>query len=126
MLSHRQKDRDPHGSAPAEARHGSRVIVAAHMVEVYAALGFRLVDEPACGVARMERPAARVRAEAIYQELHPETKAGVAQAAGANKAQGRGGQVGHNAPRFDEAAAEATGQSERSVRRDVSANRCRK
>ena len=29
------------------------MIIAAHQIEIFAALGFRLLDEPRCGVARM-------------------------------------------------------------------------
>jgi ParB/RepB/Spo0J family partition protein len=66
-----------------------------------------------------ERSAAQARRKSIYEELHPETK---------NHAAGHGrtkadlvGQAGQAipAPRYDEAAAVATGQSDRSVRRDV-------
>jgi len=75
-------------------------------------------------IVRPERssPAERAksRRKAIYQQIHPETKAGAAQAAGMNAALGRGGQDGHDvAQRYDEAAAEATGHSERTIRRDV-------
>jgi N6-adenosine-specific RNA methylase IME4 len=69
-----------------------------------------------------ERAAYQARRKALYLELHPETKVGNAQAAGMNASLGRGGQLGHHvatAPTFDKAAAEATGQSERAVRRDV-------
>jgi hypothetical protein len=67
-----------------------------------------------------ERASAQARRKAIYLQLHPGTKAGVSQAAGMNKALGRDGQDGHdNAPRYDEAASEATGHSERTIRRDV-------
>jgi N6-adenosine-specific RNA methylase IME4 len=60
-----------------------------------------------------ERASAQARRKAIYQQLHPETRHG-----GDRKSTG---QVGHliETPRFDEAAAEATGQSKRTVRRDV-------
>jgi N6-adenosine-specific RNA methylase IME4 len=83
-----------------------------------------LIDENLCrnDLTAAERASAQARRKAIYQQLHPETKAGQAQAAGMNKALGRHGQPGHDdepAPRFDEAAAEASGQSERTVRRDV-------
>jgi hypothetical protein len=84
-----------------------------------------LIDENLCrnDLSPAERAKAQARRKAIYQELHPETK---------NHAAGNGrtkadlvGQVGQAtsdtepAPRFDEAASDATGQSERSVRRDV-------
>lgn len=83
-----------------------------------------LIDENLCrnDLSAAERSIAQARRKAIYQELHPETKPGVAQGEG-KKRSVSGGQVGHEtpeaAPRFDEAAAEATGQSERAVRRDV-------
>jgi ParB/RepB/Spo0J family partition protein len=70
-----------------------------------------------------ERASAQARRKAIYQQLHPETK---------NHAAGNGrtktelvGQAGQAtdgptpAPRYDEAAADATGHSERTIRRDV-------
>jgi ParB-like chromosome segregation protein Spo0J len=66
-----------------------------------------------------DRAVQTARRKAIYLELHPETAAGIAQAAGMNAAQERGGQVGHDVNRFDEATAKATGQSERAVRRDA-------
>jgi ParB-like chromosome segregation protein Spo0J len=66
-----------------------------------------------------DRAVQTARRKAIYLELHPETAAGTAQAAGMNAAQQRGGQVGHDVNRFDEATAKATGQSERAVRRDA-------
>lgn len=70
-----------------------------------------------------ERASAQSRKKAIWQILHPETKAGTSQAAGMNKARERGGQVGHDvkegAPRYDEVASAATGQSERAIRREV-------
>ena len=31
------------------------MIMPAHNIEIYSALGFRLVDEPGCGLARMAR-----------------------------------------------------------------------
>lgn len=82
-----------------------------------------LIDENLCrnDLTPAERASAQARRKAIYQQLHPETRAGA----------GTGGHAGRTkddlanlakstaAPRFDEAAAEATGQSERSIRRDV-------
>ena len=60
-----------------------------------------------------ERAAYQARRKAIYQQLHPETKVG-----GDRKSNGQVGQM-IATPRYDEAAAEAAGQSERAVRRDV-------
>lgn len=60
-----------------------------------------------------ERASAQARRKAIYQQLHPETKAG-----GDRKSNGQVGQM-IDTPRFDEAASDATGQSERTIRRDV-------
>jgi hypothetical protein len=74
-----------------------------------------LIDENLCrnDLTPAERASAQARRKAIYQQLHPETRHG-----GDRKSTG---QVGHliETPRFDEAAAEATSQSERTVRRDV-------
>jgi ParB/RepB/Spo0J family partition protein len=74
-----------------------------------------LIDENLCrnDLTPAERASAQARRKAIYQQLHPETKAG-----GDRKSNGQVGQM-IETPRFDEAASEATGQSERSVRRDV-------
>jgi N6-adenosine-specific RNA methylase IME4 len=68
-----------------------------------------------------ERASAQARRKAIYQQLHPETKPGGDRGNQHTGPKVANGQVGQEptAPRFDEAAAEATGQSERSVRRDV-------
>ena len=81
-----------------------------------------LIDENLCrnDLSPAERAVAQARRKAIYQQIHPETKAG---ASGKYRPKSQFGQVGqaenHPAPRYDEAAAEATGQSERAVRRDV-------
>lgn len=82
-----------------------------------------LIDENLCrnDLTPAERASAQARRKKIYQDLHPETKNG---AAGKNRPKSQLGQLGQAdggvaAPRFDEAAAEATGQSERAVRRDV-------
>jgi ParB/RepB/Spo0J family partition protein len=81
-----------------------------------------LIDENLCrnDLSPAERASAQARRKAIYQELHPETK---------NHAAGHGrtkaelvrqvGEANEPAPRYDEAAAEATGQSERTIQRDV-------
>ncbi len=74
-----------------------------------------LIDENLCrnDLSPAERSSAQARRKAIYQELHPETKRGGNQA-------GPVGQFGQTArPRYDEASAQATGQSERTVRREV-------
>lgn len=80
-----------------------------------------LIDENLCrnDLTPAERASAQSRRKIIYQQLHPETKHGAA-GRGRTKEQ-LSGQLGHSnpAPAFDEAAAEATGQSERTVRRDV-------
>jgi ParB family chromosome partitioning protein len=55
------------------------------------------------------------RRKAIYEELHPETKAGASQAIGMNKALGRGDVSANFAPTFTEATASATGKSQRSI-----------
>lgn len=56
------------------------------------------------------------RRKVIYEELHPETKAGAAQAAGMNKALGQGDVTADSAATFAKATAEATGKAERTVR----------
>jgi hypothetical protein len=69
-----------------------------------------------------ERSIAQARRKAIYLQLHPETKRGAA-GGEATKAKTTGEAVGQDGQqpvaRFDEAASKVTGQSERSVRRDV-------
>jgi ParB/RepB/Spo0J family partition protein len=70
-----------------------------------------------------ERALAQARRKAIYQQLHPETKNHAA-GNGRTKAElvGQDGQATDRtspAPRYDEAAADATGHSERTIRRDV-------
>ncbi|WP_157785539.1 hypothetical protein [Sinorhizobium fredii] len=52
-------------------------------------------------------------------EIHPETAAGAAQAAGMNDAQGRGGQVVRDVDSFAAETAKAIGKDERTVRRDA-------
>lgn len=81
-----------------------------------------LIDENLCrnDLSPAERASAQARRKAIYQQLHPETKLGGDrgnQYTGPKVALGQFGQ--EPMPRFDEAASDATGQSERSVRRDV-------
>lgn len=83
-----------------------------------------LIDENLCrnDLTPAERASAQARRKAIYQQLHPETKRGAAGGAATKANSGQAvGQVGQEPtpPRFDEAAADATGQSERSIRRDV-------
>jgi ParB-like chromosome segregation protein Spo0J len=56
------------------------------------------------------------RRKAIYEELHPETKAGAAQAAGMNKALGRGDVAANSAATFVDATTAATGKAERTIR----------
>lgn len=81
-----------------------------------------MIDENLCRweLSTADRANQTARRKAIYLQLHPETAAGISQAAGMNAAQGRSsGQVGHDVQRFDIATAKATGQSERAVRRDA-------
>jgi ParB/RepB/Spo0J family partition protein len=81
-----------------------------------------LIDENLCrnDLSPAERSAAQARRKAIYQQLHPETKAG---AAGNGRSKKKLAQLeqatSESVPRFDEAAAAATGQSSATVRRDV-------
>jgi len=97
--------------APARARQTDESVIVVD--DLHAELA--LIDENLCrnDLTPAERAAAQARRKAIYQQLHPETKAG-----GDRKSNGQVGQM-IDTPRFDEAAAEATGQSERAVRRDV-------
>lgn len=80
-----------------------------------------MIDENLCRaeLSPSDRAKQTARRKAIYLELHPETAAGAAQAAGMNAAQERGGQVGHDVDRFDVETAKVSGQSERAVRRDA-------
>lgn len=57
------------------------------------------------------------RRKAIYEQLHPETMAGAAQAAAMNAAQGRGRRSGAHVATFTKATADATGRSERSIQK---------
>jgi len=66
-----------------------------------------------------DRAKQTARRKAIYLELHPETAAGISQAAGMNEAQRRGAQLEHDVDRFDVATAKVTGQSSATVRRDA-------
>jgi hypothetical protein len=88
--------------------------------DLYAEL--MLIDENLRGndLTPAERASAQARREAIHQQLHLETKAGISHGEGKRRLVS-GGQLGHEieAPRCDEAAAEATGQSKGTVRRDV-------
>ncbi|MBB3944683.1 N6-adenosine-specific RNA methylase IME4 [Rhizobium skierniewicense] len=59
------------------------------------------------------------RRKEIYLIKHPETAKGAAQANASNAAQGRGGQIVRDAKTFTAATAQATGQDERTIRRDV-------
>ncbi|POO54273.1 hypothetical protein CPJ18_01855 [Agrobacterium rosae] len=59
------------------------------------------------------------RRKEIYLIKHPETARGAAQANASNAAQGRGGQIVRDVKTFTAATAQATGQDERTIRRDV-------
>ncbi|MBI5111320.1 MAG: ParB N-terminal domain-containing protein [Rhodovulum sp.] len=84
-----------------------------------------LIDENLArnDLSAAERASYNTRRKAIWQELHPETKNG---ASGKYRPKSQLRQVGeaekskevNEAPRYDEAAAEATGQSERTIQRD--------
>ncbi len=78
------------------------------------------IDENLCRaeLTASERVTATVRRKAIYEQLHPETKAGPSQAAGSNRAQGRD-VAARNATTFVKDTAAKTGRSERAVRQDV-------
>lgn len=56
------------------------------------------------------------RRKAIYETLHPETKAGTAQARGMNTALRRGNVTADSAATFTTATAKATGKGERTIR----------
>ena len=66
-----------------------------------------------------ERAAHQAKRKEIYERLHPETKAGAAQAKGMNAAQGRGRQNGDHVGRYTADAAKKTGKSERSIQREA-------
>ena len=66
-----------------------------------------------------ERAAHQAKRKEIYERLHPETKAGAAQAKGMNAAQGRGRQIGDHVGRYTADAAKKTGKSERSIQREA-------
>ena len=66
-----------------------------------------------------ERAAHQAKRKEIYERLHPETKAGAAQAKGMNAAQGRGRQNGDHVDRYTADAAKKTGKSERSIQREA-------
>ena len=66
-----------------------------------------------------ERAAHQAKRKEIYERLHPETKAGAAQAKGMNAAQGRGRQNGDDVNRYTADAAKMTGKSERSIQREA-------
>lgn len=78
-------------------------------------------DENLCGsvLSPGERARFTARRKEAYEALHPEAKAGAAQANGMNASQGRGGQVGHDVPSFADDQAAKTGQSARAIRRDA-------
>jgi N6-adenosine-specific RNA methylase IME4 len=66
-----------------------------------------------------ERAAHQAKRKEIYERLHPETKAGAAQAKGMNATQGRGRQNGDHVGRYTADAAKKTGKSERSIQREA-------
>lgn len=66
-----------------------------------------------------ERAIAVSRRKAIYEELHPETKAGLAGAVGKHGAVANLATAGEKAERFTSVTAEATGASERTVQREA-------
>ena len=78
-------------------------------------------DENLCGsvLTATERAMFSARRKEAYEALHPEVRAGAAQANGMNASQGRGGQVGHDVPSFADDQAAKTGQSARAIRRDA-------
>lgn len=83
------------------------------------------VDENLCGpwLSNKDRIRFLQRRKDIYIALHPETRLGASQAAGMNRALGRGGQVVRdvesNVVSFAKETAQRTGRSERDIRRDV-------
>ena len=117
-----------------EACGAYEVIAGMHRVEAFRHLGrqtipamilevddlraeLMLIDEKSpCrnDLTPAERASAQARRKAIYQQIDPETKNG-----GDRRSVGQLVQLKDAPPRFDEAAADATGQSERAVRRDV-------
>ncbi|MDP2619522.1 MAG: ParB/RepB/Spo0J family partition protein [Hyphomicrobiales bacterium] len=77
-------------------------------------------DENLCGpkLTPSERAFFTLRRKDAYEALHPETRAGKAQAAGMNRA--KGANVSDKlAPTFTADTAKKTGQSERAVQRDA-------
>lgn len=66
----------------------------------------------------IERSAAQARRKAIYQELHPETKAGGDRRSNAQLEHLKDGEDDPT-PRYDEAASEDIGQSPQTIRREV-------
>ena len=78
-------------------------------------------DENLCGsvLTATERAMFSAKRKEAYEALHPEARAGFAQASGMNAAQGRGGQVGRDVPSFADDQAAKTGQSARAIRRDA-------
>lgn len=77
-----------------------------------------MIDENLCRaeLSPVDRAKQTARRKAIYLELHPETAAGVAQAAGMNRAIGNNVAENISATSFDKDAAAKTGQSDRNVR----------
>ena len=80
-----------------------------------------MIDENLCRaeLSPSDRARQTARRKEIYEELHPETAAGAAQAAGMNASLGRGRQLGGDVDRFTTETAAATGRSERAVQRDA-------
>lgn len=78
-------------------------------------------DENLCGsvLSPGERARFTARRKEAYEALHPEAKAGAAQANGMNASLGRGGQLGHDVHSFADDQAAKTGQSARAIRRDA-------
>ncbi|MFG1396132.1 hypothetical protein [Roseixanthobacter pseudopolyaromaticivorans] len=66
-----------------------------------------------------EEAYALMRAKELYEDLHPETKRGAAQAAAMNRALGRGDVSAKLAPTFTAAMSAATGKSERTLQREA-------
>src|SRR5829696_6833872 len=80
-----------------------------------------MIDENLCraDLSSAERAKHTARRKEVYEELHPETKAYVAGAHGANATMGRGDAGANLAPAFSASTAAASGKSERAVQRDA-------
>jgi N6-adenosine-specific RNA methylase IME4 len=80
------------------------------------------LDENLCrgNLSSIEEARALAERKQLYEERHPETKHGGAPGrAGGGKRKVESGQNGHSGERHSAAAAKATGQSERTIRRKV-------